>query len=183
MLLTKWKKLSDVLHFKGFCDQKWDWFEGSKKDICFVHFLWDMCLWSRWKFHDSFWSVCVVKWARKRGREKKAIGWLPLNNRGIRQDSLRLLNRAPWCRYYNSLFDTAREWNNSYPDNITKDDAYHYVTPMAKNLQKVATVVARSVYRYVTGRHSDLLADMNTVSSLFRCEELVKPFFCVTQNV
>ena len=66
-------------------------------------------------------------------------------------------------RYYNSMFDTLQQQNSSYPVNMTDADAFQYQTAVAESAQKVATVVARTIYQFITGRNLTLEASANTV--------------------
>ncbi|KAM6918154.1 nicastrin [Xenentodon cancila] len=59
-------------------------------------------------------------------------------------------------RYYESMFDTADYLTISYPPNLTPDEQLEFVTDTAKDLTKVATMVARALYAQAGGEETQL---------------------------
>ncbi|GAU90889.1 hypothetical protein RvY_03245 [Ramazzottius varieornatus] len=68
-------------------------------------------------------------------------------------------------QYYNSLFDTLESHNSSFG----ADSASQYSSAFSRNVQKVATVIVRSLYRLVTGKSSDIEASLQSSNDLMYC--------------
>ncbi|OWA54266.1 Nicastrin [Hypsibius exemplaris] len=71
--------------------------------------------------------------------------------------------------FYNSEFDSLKGQMSDYPVNMSDAEAYNYATSIAINAQKVATVVARSVYKFVTGNALKEEANLTTSANLMYC--------------
>ncbi|KAF7692488.1 nicastrin [Silurus meridionalis] len=72
-------------------------------------------------------------------------------------------------RYYESLYDTAEYLNVSYPPNLSPEEQLEYETETAKSLSKVATLVARSLYKQAGGDDSvlkNITAEPKTMAKL-----------------
>ncbi|KAF7648454.1 hypothetical protein LDENG_00156850 [Lucifuga dentata] len=72
-------------------------------------------------------------------------------------------------RYYQSMYDTAEYLNLTYPSNLTAEEQLEHITDTARALAKVATMVARALYKQAGGADDQL-------SSITAEPQIVRPF-------
>uniref|UniRef100_V9KKG2 Nicastrin n=1 Tax=Callorhinchus milii TaxID=7868 RepID=V9KKG2_CALMI len=71
-------------------------------------------------------------------------------------------------RYYHSTYDTAENMGIKYPDNLSSEEKLNFVTETAKNISRLATTLARGLYRRAGGSSApeDIEADPLLVSRM-----------------